>query len=83
VEIFASWWECADRVQCLLKQICAWGSAFDNGWTHVDDKQRPGHRSTSTAGPIFRDNRRVCLSDVVRKLGRTALPTNSWTVDEP
>jgi len=28
------------------------------------------------------DNRRFWLSDVARKGGRTALPTNSWTVEE-
>jgi hypothetical protein len=75
VEIFASWWERMDRVQCLLQQIWAWGSAFDNGWTHIDDKQRPTHQSTSTTDSIFRKNRRVCLSDVARKTGRTALPS--------
>jgi hypothetical protein len=29
-----------------MKQIWVWGIAFDHGWTHVDDKQRPAHQST-------------------------------------
>ena len=58
------------------------GSAFDNGWTHVDNKQRHAHQITCASDSLVRDNRRVWLSVFARKLGRTVLPTNNWTVGE-
>jgi len=54
VEVFAGLWECTNRVQCLLKEILARSSAFDNGKTRVDDNQRTAHHSISTVDSISR-----------------------------